>query len=118
MTWKRTRRNAYSSCGRGEFTDLSTRVMRMESDAEIEEGRGKLPGDFGPSEWRRALALPPESVPEALVVHGEYDPGDNLELWKRLLGPETMSPQWNIVAGRHKGRGVAFANVVGGEDGR
>ena len=90
----------------------------MYSNADIEEGTGKLPGDFEPSDWCRALSLAPEAVPGALVVHGEYDPGDNLELWKRLLGPETMSPQWNIVAGRHKGRGVAFANVVGGEDGR
>ena len=74
----------------------------------------KLFGDFGAEDWRRGLSLPEEAVPQALVVHGEYDAQQNLKQWEELLGPQTMRPRWNIVGGMHDGRRVAFANVFGG----
>lgn len=74
----------------------------------------KLFGDFDALDWRRGLSVPEEAVPEALIVHGEYDAEENLNRWEQLLGPETFRPQWNIVGGVYKGRRVGFANVFGG----
>lgn len=92
----------------------------MWNEGKSESGDAKggesatLYGNFSSTQWQEGLSIPSGKVPHALIVHGDYEPTENLRRWERLLGPEAVRPQWNVVVGKHEGRRVGFANVIGG----
>lgn len=74
----------------------------------------KLYGDFQKEDWMQALKLTDKDIPETFILHGEWEHGENLELWKQILSDEQSNPEWNTVIGNHQGNRVGFSNVFGG----
>lgn len=109
----RSARSWQSYCPGGEagFRDFESSERQRPFD---EKEMSKLYGDFTAADWSRGLSVPLDFVPRTLIMHGEVEHESNLVLWRELLGPRTVQPQWYTVLGEHRGTKVAFANVVGG----
>ncbi|MDL0434307.1 MULTISPECIES: uridine phosphorylase [unclassified Niallia] len=74
----------------------------------------KLYGDFTEEDWLHAVGIQKHHVPDALIVHGEWNHADNINKWKGILSQEMLLPKWNTVIGRNKAVLTGFANVYGG----
>jgi uridine phosphorylase len=74
----------------------------------------KLYGDFNKDDWMKALKLSKEQIPEAFILHGEWEHQENIALWKKILSDEQSLPEWNTVIGKYHGTRVGFSNVFGG----
>ena len=74
----------------------------------------KLYGDFTEEDWLHAVGIQKHSVPDAFIVHGEYNHEDNIKKWKDILNEEMILPKWNTIIGRNKDALTGFANVYGG----
>ncbi|WP_270180885.1 nucleoside phosphorylase [Alkalihalobacillus sp. CinArs1] len=74
----------------------------------------KLYGDFDREDWLNAMKIKAEDVPDAFILHGEWEHEWNLASWKELLHHDQWLPDWNAIVGTYGDRRIGFANVFGG----
>lgn len=74
----------------------------------------KLYGDFQKTDWMEALQIKEQDIPEAFILHGEWECEENISYWKNFLTNEQWVPTWNTVIGKYENTRIGFANVYGG----
>lgn len=73
----------------------------------------KLYGDFEKKDWLNVLKLSEKELPNAFIIHGEWEFQDNINLWKEILSTDIHTPKWNTVIGKFNNRNIGFTNVYG-----
>ena len=73
----------------------------------------KLYGEFSKTDWMKAANLKEEEIPQAFVIHGQWDFEENLQRWSTLLQQDIKQDGWNTIIGRYKSHRIGFSNVFG-----
>jgi hypothetical protein len=66
----------------------------------------KLYGDFEKKDWLNVLKLSEKELPNAFIIHGEWEFQDNINLWKEILSTDIHTPKWNTVIGKFNNRNI------------
>ncbi len=51
-------------------------------------------------DWLNVLKLSEKELPNAFIIHGEWEFQDNINLWKEILSTDIHTPKWNTVIGK------------------
>lgn len=73
----------------------------------------KLYRDYAKGDWLDILSLHVHQVPKSMIIHGEWEPHENLKYWTHFFGEKAILPKWNTVIGSYKDRMIGFSNVYG-----
>lgn len=74
----------------------------------------KLYGEFTREDWMHALKIEEKQIPQAFILHGEWEHAWNISTWKQLLTDDQWLPTWNTIIGKYQQKQIGFANVFGG----
>jgi purine-nucleoside phosphorylase len=74
----------------------------------------KLYGEFTKEDWIEALKIDEKNIPQAFILHGEWEHAWNISTWKKLLANDQWIPTWNSIIGEYQQKKIGFANVFGG----
>lgn len=71
----------------------------------------KLYGEFNREDWLKAIDLRQSDIPESFIIHGEWEYGENINIWKEIFQNKVISPKWNTIIGEYKNEKIGFSNV-------